>query len=553
MRVLFEHGAFTSADTEATAKMLAALALGLPAYVIIKVLHPSFFAREDTKTPMIFAAHLHGGECRAESHVCSWLIGGTGIAIAAMLSGWINVALLVLELKRRGEFALDSQFRRALLGILLATLCMGIAVFGIERLLDPYFAPSNGIAIAGGGPLRSRGKRASRLSRERRAVGRRQMAQAFQGHQGLGGWRKPPASSMLQCNRGEVGSITMQGRPRRSVLYMPGSNERALEKAKAIPADALIFDLEDAVAPDAKPFARARVCAAVKGGGYGGREVVIRVNALETPWGTDDLIAACDAAPDAILVPKVVHSGDIISVAKILQGVHAPEKIRLWAMMETPMAILNARTIAATAVHEENRLCCLVMGTNDLIKESRARDLHDRFAVVPWLAMTLVAARAYRLDIIDGVYNEFRDEQGLREECERGRTLGMDGKTLIHPSQVGPCNEIFSPTRGRGRLVAQGDRRLRPDREREQGRDRGRGPHGRAAAFLHGPAHRPDRRADPRDGEGLRVTHCWLVSNLTPIPGRGCRHFQLARSTTSLDDRGQAAKITTVLRAASPH
>jgi citrate lyase subunit beta/citryl-CoA lyase len=238
----------------------------------------------------------------------------------------------------------------------------------------------------------------------------------------------------------------MQGRPRRSVLYMPGSNERALEKAKTIPADALIFDLEDAVAPEAKPLARDQVSAAVKNGGYGGREIVIRVNALETPWGTEDILAACEAEPDAILVPKVVHPGDVISVAKILQGVHAPEKIRLWAMMETPMAILNARTIAATAVYEENRLCCLVMGTNDLIKESRARALHDRFAVVPWLAMTLVAARAYRLDIIDGVYNEFRDEMGLREECERGRTLGMDGKTLIHPSQVGPCNQIFSPT-----------------------------------------------------------------------------------------------------------
>jgi citrate lyase subunit beta/citryl-CoA lyase len=227
---------------------------------------------------------------------------------------------------------------------------------------------------------------------------------------------------------------------------MPGSNERALEKAKTIPADALIFDLEDAVAPDAKPLARDQVSVAVKNGGYGGREIVIRVNALETPWGTEDILAACEAEPDAILVPKVVHPGDVISVAKILQGVHAPEKIRLWAMMETPMAILNARTIAATAVYEENRLCCLVMGTNDLIKESRARALHDRFAVVPWLAMTLVAARAYRLDIIDGVYNEFRDEMGLREECERGRTLGMDGKTLIHPSQVGPCNQIFSPT-----------------------------------------------------------------------------------------------------------
>lgn len=238
----------------------------------------------------------------------------------------------------------------------------------------------------------------------------------------------------------------MQGRPRRSVLYMPGSNERALEKAKTIPADALIFDLEDAVAPDAKARARDQVCAAVKNGGYGGREIVIRVNALETPWGTEDLLAACEAGPDAILVPKVAHPGDIISTAKILQGVHAPEKIRLWAMMETPMAILNARAIAATAVYEENRLCCLVMGTNDLLKESRARALHDRVAVIPWLAMTLVAARAYRLDILDGVYNDFRDEVGLREECERGRTLGMDGKTLIHPSQVGPCNEIFSPT-----------------------------------------------------------------------------------------------------------
>jgi citrate lyase subunit beta/citryl-CoA lyase len=238
----------------------------------------------------------------------------------------------------------------------------------------------------------------------------------------------------------------MEGRPRRSALYMPGSNQRALDKAKAIPADALIFDLEDAVAPDAKVLAREQVCAAVKSGGYGGREVVIRVNALETPWGTEDLLAACDAGPDAILVPKVVHAGDIVSAAKILQGVHA-QKIRLWAMMETPMAILNARTIAATAVYAENPLCCLVMGTNDLIKESRARALHDRFAVVPWLAMTLVAARAYRLDILDGVYNDFKDELGLREECERGRTLGMDGKTLIHPDQVWPCNEIFSPTR----------------------------------------------------------------------------------------------------------
>ncbi len=237
-----------------------------------------------------------------------------------------------------------------------------------------------------------------------------------------------------------------QPRPRRSVLYMPGANERALEKAKSLLADAVILDLEDSVAPDAKPEARTKVAAAVKQGGYGRREVVIRPNALETAWGTADILSAAEAAPDAILVPKVAHPGDIISAAKILKSVHAPEKTKLWAMMETPMAMLNAREIAAAGADPENRLVCLVMGTNDLLKESRARALHNRFAVVPWLAMTVVAARAYGLDIIDGVYNDFKDEPGFREECEHGRTLGMDGKTLIHPAQVAPCNEIFSPT-----------------------------------------------------------------------------------------------------------
>ena len=254
------------------------------------------------------------------------------------------------------------------------------------------------------------------------------------------------AAQVVYAAEQQTGSFDYARPPATQRALYAGSNARALEKARTLPADALIFDLEDAVAPDAKLLAREQVCEAVHAGGYGGREIVIRVNALETPWGAEDLIAACAAEPDAILVPKVVYSGDILSAAKILQSVHAAEKIRLWAMMETPMAILNARTIAATAVHAENRLCCLVMGTNDLLKESRARALHDRFAVVPWLAMTIVAARAYRLDIIDGVYNYCKDEIGLREECEHGRTLGMDGKTLIHPSQVGPCNEIFSPT-----------------------------------------------------------------------------------------------------------
>lgn len=240
--------------------------------------------------------------------------------------------------------------------------------------------------------------------------------------------------------------MTSQIRPRRSVLYMPGANDRALEKAKALPADAVILDLEDSVAPEAKVEARARVCAAVKEGGYGRRELVIRTNALETIWGTADLLAAAEAAPDAILIPKVAHPGDIISSAKILKSVNAAEKTRLWAMMETPQAILNAREIAAVAMDPENRLECLVMGTNDLLKESRARALDNRFAIVPWLALTIVAARAYGLDIIDGVYNDFRDEGGFRSECEHGRTLGMDGKTLIHPSQVGPCNDVFTPT-----------------------------------------------------------------------------------------------------------
>jgi citrate lyase subunit beta/citryl-CoA lyase len=235
-------------------------------------------------------------------------------------------------------------------------------------------------------------------------------------------------------------------RPRRSVLYLPGDNERALEKSKTLPADSIIIDLEDSVAPDNKPKARDKACETARAGGFGAREVIIRVNALETPWGMADLHAALAAEPDAILVPKVSQPGDVISTAKVVKASGAPDKIRLWAMIETPMGIINAREIAACGSDPENRLSCLVLGTNDLLKESRARSTNNRFAVVPWLAMTLVAARAYGLDVIDGVYNDFKDETGFRAECEHGRTLGMDGKTLIHPSQVVPCNQVFSPT-----------------------------------------------------------------------------------------------------------
>jgi citrate lyase subunit beta/citryl-CoA lyase len=238
----------------------------------------------------------------------------------------------------------------------------------------------------------------------------------------------------------------MAMRPRRSVLYLPGDNERALEKARTLPADAIIIDLEDSVAPSNKEVARAHATEAIREGGFGAREVILRVNPMETPWGMADLHGAIAVAPDAILVPKVSQPGDIIGTAKVLKAADAADHIRLWAMIETPMGIINAREIAACAPDRDNRLTCFVLGTNDLLKESRARASHNRFAVLPWLAMTLVAARAYGLDVIDGVYNDFKDDSGFRAECEHGRTLGMDGKTLIHPSQVSPCNEVFSPT-----------------------------------------------------------------------------------------------------------
>jgi citrate lyase subunit beta/citryl-CoA lyase len=236
----------------------------------------------------------------------------------------------------------------------------------------------------------------------------------------------------------------MQIRPRRSALYMPGSNARALEKAKTLAADVVIFDLEDAVAPDAKETAREQVVAAVKGSGYGRRELVIRVNGLDTPWGRADLAAAIAAAPDAVLVPKVSGPEDLARIAAALVG--APDKVRTWAMMETPLAILNAREIAAAAADSETRLACFVMGTNDLVKETRADFDAERTAALYWLSATVTAARAYGIDVLDGVYNNFKDLDGFRRECLQGRRLGMDGKTLIHPDQIAGANEVFSPS-----------------------------------------------------------------------------------------------------------
>jgi citrate lyase subunit beta/citryl-CoA lyase len=233
----------------------------------------------------------------------------------------------------------------------------------------------------------------------------------------------------------------MHIRPRRSVLYMPGSNARALEKARSLAADALILDLEDAVAPDAKVAARDQVCAAVKAGGYGHRELIIRINALDTPWGRADLEAAASAAPDAVLVPKPGTAADMTRAAEALSRAGAPEKTRLWAMIETPVAILNLREIASASP----RLACLVMGTNDLVKETRADLSANRRPALYWLSATITAARAFGLDALDGVYNNFKDADGFRAECVHGRRLGFDGKTLIHPDQVATANEVFAP------------------------------------------------------------------------------------------------------------
>ena len=232
-------------------------------------------------------------------------------------------------------------------------------------------------------------------------------------------------------------------RPRRSVLYMPGSNARALDKAKTIAADALILDLEDAVAPDAKDVARDQVCAAVKAGGYGPREIVVRVNGLDTPWGAADLKAAVAATPDAVLVPKVSAPEAFAAIAAALSG--ADPKTRTWAMIETPASMLNIGAIAAASREPKNRLALFVMGTNDLAKETRARLVPGRAPMLPWLMQVLAAARAYDLDILDGVFNDIANADGFRRECEQGRDLGFDGKTLIHPSQVEPANEIFAP------------------------------------------------------------------------------------------------------------
>lgn len=231
-------------------------------------------------------------------------------------------------------------------------------------------------------------------------------------------------------------------RPRRSVLYMPGANERALEKAKGLDADALILDLEDAVAPDAKAEARARVCELVLAGSYGTKEVAIRANGLDTDWHAADVAAIAAAGPAAIVVPKVDSVDDVRKIEDGLAAGNAPEGTKIWAMVETPIAMLHAEEIAAAS----DRLTVLVMGTNDLAKELHAEHVPGRQPLLTGLGLCVLAARATGKVILDGVYNDIKDPDGFAAECLQGRQMGFDGKTLIHPSQIEPANETWAPT-----------------------------------------------------------------------------------------------------------
>jgi citrate lyase subunit beta/citryl-CoA lyase len=230
-------------------------------------------------------------------------------------------------------------------------------------------------------------------------------------------------------------------RPRRSVLYMPAANERALEKAKSIAADALIFDLEDAVAPDAKDTARDNAVAATRSGAYGNREITIRCNGLSTQWGAADIAAAATSGAAAVVIPKVDSAGYLDEISRMLDAAGAPASMTIWAMIETPTAILDARPIC-----QHRRVNVLVMGNNDLAKELRTGVMPERTPLLPALAIALLAAREAGKVILDGVYNDVKDEPGFLAEAQQGKAMGFDGKTLVHPSQVGPANAVWAPT-----------------------------------------------------------------------------------------------------------
>jgi citrate lyase subunit beta/citryl-CoA lyase len=228
----------------------------------------------------------------------------------------------------------------------------------------------------------------------------------------------------------------------RSVLYVPGANDRALEKSKELHSDALILDLEDAVSPGAKREARQRACAVAASGGYGRRVLAIRINGMGTPWHEDDLLAVAGAAPDGVVVPKIGSAAEVLEVERSLNAAGAPEETRIWVMLETPAAVLQAREIAGAS----ERLAVLVMGTNDLAKELQAEHVRGREPLLTSLSLCVLGARAAGKTILDGVYNDLRELEGFESECAQARRLGFDGKTLIHPAQVDICNRVFSPS-----------------------------------------------------------------------------------------------------------
>lgn len=234
-------------------------------------------------------------------------------------------------------------------------------------------------------------------------------------------------------------------RPRRSLLFMPGSNARAMEKARTLACDGLILDLEDAVAPDAKASARKQIADAVAARGFGRREVIIRINGLDTPWWVDDIAMVAKAYPDGVMVPKVSRVADLKTISDRVADMGGGMAMKIWAMIESPLAVLRAAEIAAAGAEADNRLAGFVIGPNDIARESRMRMVKGRAPMLPLLSHCVLAARAAGIEILDGVYNDFSDMDGFARECEQGRDLGFDGKTLIHPSQIEPCNAAFTP------------------------------------------------------------------------------------------------------------
>jgi citrate lyase subunit beta/citryl-CoA lyase len=234
-------------------------------------------------------------------------------------------------------------------------------------------------------------------------------------------------------------------RPRRSLLFMPGSNARALEKARSLPADGIILDLEDSVAPDAKATARDMIAQTLATGGFGNREILVRINALDSPWWIDDVSMAGKAKPDGILVPKISSVEDLSAIADRLGDINAHMSIRVWAMIETAGAVLHAEELAAASRDSEMRLAGFVFGPNDISRETRIRMLPGRAAMLPMITHCVLATRLHGLEILDGPYSDFSNAEGFAQECAQGRDIGFDGKTLIHPGQIEACNAIFTP------------------------------------------------------------------------------------------------------------